>query len=582
MMKRLIQTTALMILASLGVTACSSGGGGSSQPAKPATQVKATEKLQQQLDKATQNYQNAKVKNDALANENNANKQAKEKAEQDLAQAQMALNEAQKALGTANQAKNEALANAEKSEQAKATAERLAKQAKMAEQTAKEAEKLAKQKEAEANNIANKNATAKAEAEASAKLARQQAEQAKQELAKANQAKNEALANAEKSEKAKATAERLAQQAKIAEQTAKDAEKLAKQKEAEANKIANENAAAKAEAEKSAELARQQAEQAKQELAKANQAKNEALANAEKSEQAKFNAENRAEDAERRYNELYEKEQARLQAEKDRIQAEKEEKERLEAAKKEEDKRNRLIYVVNTENAATSAKLGYHDAIYTSGYRDFSKKISLKDYPISDKLQSILVAEDQIGTVFKNGKNVTEVTGQIDIGTLYFMNQEYSSYAAFKRELLESGSVAYDTKIVKNYMPTNIQESDIIKSALTATYQGKALIGNRDRNDEYTLEQKDFSLTADFGNGKVNGTIGDNIQLKSGNLYSDDVTLSFNGEAIKNTTDPITNNKYQTGIGYYSGSFAGPNAEEVVGYIDTHSNDNISFGGKRQ
>ena len=449
---------------------------------------------------------------------------------------------------------------------------------------AKQIEALKKQVEAEQQAVksAQNNANQASEKVKASETAKAKAEA---ELAKAQQAlKN--VENATAAEKAKAQA--------AAEQAAKDL--AAANKAVEAAKAATVAEQAKAQA---------AADKAAKDLAEA-QSKIELLEN----ELAPYRQEE-----ERKRQE--QEELARQQEELERIKKE---------AYTSDDSTWRYI---KTDNKADGALQDTNPKMVTSSipqlhyqslptdnsvYRVLeTSKLDLSKFDKSDAIHIIPVTAVEKTILYKQGKETTETKNLGNVGSVYFTNQNYSTYMNFAQPEVLVDNNKYvqpfygegQSEHIRVYnSPTYValatpKDADSITSGVVATYKGKAIetVVNQDfkpNGDHYpenaygtqTLTTKvsggNFELTADFKNGLVSGKISNLLsgnsdyqlnegKIKQENFYDNSLGIvemvTFEGKANNGSFDKD-----------YKGIFAGPNAEEVVGTV---GND-ISFGGKRQ
>ena len=204
--------------------------------------------------------------------------------------------------------------------------------------------------------------------------------------------------------------------------------------------------------------------------------------------------------------------------------------------------------------------------------------------------------------ITKNSRN-TFRNEYDNVGYIRYINQNYSSYANWN--INEDGAtlriVAYPGFVS---MPTKADDS-LFKKNNVAVYHGHAISAYSRAGAEADSMKlptdilrspvDNFELTADFNRQIVNGRIfnrkEDNyklpdVELSSTNIKTDPHSkiVYFRGEASVNSY-----NTDDEGNGFYSGHFAGPNAEEVVGranirypFFTRYGAEYISFGGKKK
>lgn len=205
--------------------------------------------------------------------------------------------------------------------------------------------------------------------------------------------------------------------------------------------------------------------------------------------------------------------------------------------------------------------------------------IDLSTSPVSDEIVRIPVLRDNQ-----------------EVGTSYFINQRYSSFSNYLPKEFMSWEEAEKQPFVSAhdyvFLPTNPNQSELVKNDGSATYQGKTLERNytSETTNEGNVTSAKFSLTANFADKTVNGSITEressrpDIQLKTGSIYENltqlgDADQDFGHLGFKGEASSFRKNGTER-VGKYVGFFAGPNAEEVVGYVEGQGGD-ISFGGKR-
>ncbi|OOF85865.1 hypothetical protein BKG93_04085 [Rodentibacter ratti] len=205
---------------------------------------------------------------------------------------------------------------------------------------------------------------------------------------------------------------------------------------------------------------------------------------------------------------------------------------------------------------------------------------------ISDTVQrsSHTVKSDQRNApAYYTGAYPSRSQYTFDVVTANYINQQYSTYANWAindyavTEKTPSGYMVRGQAYIETspfYVALPTDPSYLDRAAgITATYKGKAIYKRSNRTG-------DFSLTADFDKGTVEGAITGGgsyaLTLEKGKIKQSDNQIKFSGGVI------ITDNS--SSYGSYDGIFAGPNAEEVVGTTTrpTSTREEISFGGKRQ
>lgn len=191
--------------------------------------------------------------------------------------------------------------------------------------------------------------------------------------------------------------------------------------------------------------------------------------------------------------------------------------------------------------------------------RDTIKVMQLSDYP-----------EGIIKETFQRSGNASTSYARI-------INQAYSSSMTFHTN--ESAEIAYNS-----FYGGYVTKIDELPKG-TATYQGSSLGINA---------QGLLALTADFDRKRVEGKIY-NRRQNDGNALND-ITLESTSIQREFMSSSATNKSIAAAVfdgytttsdgmrGKYEGTFAGPNAEEVVGVLtDVYGNDVYEgFAGKKQ
>ncbi|WP_370597028.1 factor H binding protein domain-containing protein, partial [Rodentibacter ratti] len=452
---------------------------------------------------------------------------AAEKAAQDIAKAQQAVKNAEAATA-AEQAK------------AQAAAEKAAQDLAAAQQAVKNAEAATAAEQAKAQAAANK---------------------AAQDLAAAQQAVKDAeAATAAEQAKAQAAAEKAAQDLAAAQQAVKNAEAVTAAEQAKAQAAAN---------------------QAAQDLAAAQQAvKNAEAATAAEQAKAQAAAEKAAQDLAAAQAQIVELEAelapVRAEAERKRIAA-------IEEQRKFEVLAKNAWRKLDSNN--TSDKTVRSGGFFLDG----------NPFPLWDKVSGVNFGNEISDTVQQSSHLVKSDQGNapayytaqnryiFHVVTAHYINQQYSTYANWDindyavTEKTPSGYMARGQAYIETspfYVALPTDPSYLDRAAgITATYKGKAIY-------KRSSSMGDFSLTADFDKGTVEGAITGGgsyaLTLEKGKIKQSDNQIKFSGGVI------ITDNS--SSYGSYDGIFAGPNAEEVVGTTTrpTSTREEISFGGKRQ
>ena len=460
--------------------------------------------------------------------------------------------------------------------------------------------KLKEQIEAEVKEK-SKAVTSAEQAKAKAQAA---ANKAAQDLAKANQAlENANVATAAEQAKAQAAAEKAAQDLAKANAAleASKAETAAEQAKAQAaaNKAAQDLAKANQALENAnvataAEQAKAQAaaEKAAQDLAKANQALEASKAETA-AEQAKAQAE--AEKAARdlaalqeQYNNLVHKdeiERAKKEAELELA------KERLkEAVAKREaydltDKSWRVLEI-NQGNKFSDGKVQYlGQKITKENTILITKQVDLSKEQVA---HNIYYTSENIKVLDQKFKSGNVVSTEENVGNYHFINQEYSSYAHFNTyQIYNNTEETLNSNVNAAYvaLPTK-SASEFFRTEGKYTYNGYAFMGccTDPANGNLSLDLYVKTTTPSFVRGQI--TIGNEEKFI---LDPADVSLTnpeehFKGNAVyyyRQFTDDRDFRKHSNSF-EYSGVFAGPNAEEIVGKVTSSSkNTRGSFGGKR-
>ncbi|WP_439240450.1 transferrin-binding protein-like solute binding protein [Lonepinella sp. BR2474] len=189
----------------------------------------------------------------------------------------------------------------------------------------------------------------------------------------------------------------------------------------------------------------------------------------------------------------------------------------------------------------------------------------------------------------------------LDFTDVYFVNQKYSSYAAWDNapnrkefpkhatDYRSGGAVIAKYASVGNYT-TSSRRADsaydkpaqIVVDGGSATYKGKVLAGyagytaSTFKGSDIPTDHQigELTLNADFKKQSVSGTITsfdtkkmDNAILQSAEINDDAEGLNFRGKITSDSKvlPTASNFRYYNEQGTYQGTFVGPNAEEVVG-----------------
>lgn len=206
-----------------------------------------------------------------------------------------------------------------------------------------------------------------------------------------------------------------------------------------------------------------------------------------------------------------------------------------------------------TPKSDTTPSINYVAAEHKELVRS-AKKVVLNDGNTGQAFKTIEFANLPVGAVsetFKVG-NITEY--------LKAYNQVYStSFAIFNPE---------DRGIAKQARVTGLPTEQVNLPKGTATYQGNS----QGYNTTGTLH-----LTANFDAKNVSGKI-DNRKTTEGNalpvitLYSAGFSTVPFGKDLNNQSLEAVSFQGRTNEGYYTGVFAGPKAEEVVGFLSKERN----------
>lgn len=235
-----------------------------------------------------------------------------------------------------------------------------------------------------------------------------------------------------------------------------------------------------------------------------------------------------------------------------------------------------------------------------SGFdRVVADKINFYEAPTDDEVHVSKITAKGISQRLQNGNMEDVATNLGEKGTIYFVNQPYSTYASWvgnggtthNYNFGLDYELSYTTGAIKSksgFVALQTENTaEFITQGNSATYKGKAIeTGYIEKEDNagmktYTPYQSvgNLTLDANFKTGVVSGNIQNlksgNYDLNNGNIVSSNDAVVFSG-TVSQQNSVLNNYSY---LGY----FAGPNAEEAVGIVtylpDTHT---ISFGGKRQ
>lgn len=235
-----------------------------------------------------------------------------------------------------------------------------------------------------------------------------------------------------------------------------------------------------------------------------------------------------------------------------------------------------------------------------SGFdRVVADKINFYEAPTDDEVHVSKITAKGISQRLQNGNMEDVATNLGEKGTIYFVNQPYSTYASW---VGNGGTIhnsnfgldyelSYTTGEIKSksgFVALQTESTaEFITQGNSATYKGKAIeTGYIEKEDNagmktYTPYQSvgNLTLDANFKTGVVSGNIQNlksgNYDLDNGNIVSSNDAVVFSGTVSQKNS---VLNEYS-----YIGHFAGPNAEEAVGIVTYTSNTHtISFGGKRQ
>ncbi|MBE2894248.1 transferrin-binding protein-like solute binding protein [Spirabiliibacterium falconis] len=227
---------------------------------------------------------------------------------------------------------------------------------------------------------------------------------------------------------------------------------------------------------------------------------------------------------------------------------------------------------------------------------DADKK-ALQNAKIDPNERHVLEVKDKDGTL---------------LGRFQFVNQSYSSYGTFVPEDTQYNygeKYSYDNLAM--FLATPTTEAQFAQQKGTATYSGHTL-GYVDGPKGETPTQGymgDVSLNVNFDTKMIDGKVtarqdgftkyspsftddnknptAEGIELTKSDLIlekteikvSKNGTMSF-GEGAYNNVAVIKNNGEKIGFNKYSGTFAGPNADEIVGQIGG-GEERIAFGASR-
>ncbi|ATW42791.1 hypothetical protein Q7Z28_05630 [Glaesserella parasuis] len=619
-MRLSVKTAAMAILVSLGVTACGSGGsgGGSSAPTNNPEQAKQIEALKKQVEAEQQAVKSAQNSANEATEKVKAVEVAKAKAEAELAKAQQAL----KNIETANATeKAKAQAAAEKAAQDLATANKALE--------ATKAETLAEQAKAQAaaDKAAKDLATANKAVEAA--KAETLAEQAKAQAVAEQAAKD--LATANKALEA-AKAETLAEQAKAQAAADKAAKDLA-----EAQQAVKDTEAATEKAIKELAEAQDKIERLENELIPYRQEE-------ERKRQEQEELARQQEELERIKKEAYTSDDSTWRQLNNSS---------VNPVKKQ------LFPKFSYGNILDNSYISYN---YSDSDASFSlnNNIDLSTFEVIDDVQRTDLNAIKTTTTYSRGEKIIKQE-EVNIGNLYFVNQPYSTYMSWdNREphtTLTGGTTypnymyhpkreRYELEEGSGYIvvatPTT---AEAVQSGITATYSGKIIETSYNsntvtkpnpdypHNDNYNATistttnipistRGDMHLTANFTDYTVSGEITNresgkpDLKLDSGKMEHiyllENQAIQFAGNVSQDFRYRLMPDSFGEGetnqgtgnviVGKYTGIFAGPNAEEVVGLVftkgpqDYSSNSyaigyatspidrdsSISFGGKRQ